>query len=111
MKSPVDDSMPPWRQTLLPLSQTVTVETRRRLVLIPNRSAAENERDKLIQEHGAAMIAAKIRKQGKAPSGTYTLAYSVREAREEPLFQPGQPDTSRATPSRPPRQSTTTTPV
>jgi len=86
MKSRIDDTVPRWRQTLLPLSRTVTVETRRRLVLIPDRMDAVNERDKLKREHGAAAIAANIRKQGKGKSGTYTLAYTLRESREEPLF-------------------------
>lgn len=108
MKSPFDNSIPLWRQTMLALAQTVTVETRRRLVLIPDRSGAENQRDKLKREHGAAMTAARIRKQAKGTSSTYTLAYTLRESREEPLFPPGQPDNGHATPSRPPRQSTST---
>jgi hypothetical protein len=86
MKSRIDDTVPRWRQTLLPLSRTITVETYRRLVLIPDRIDAENEQAKLKREHGAAMIAANIRKHGKGKSGTYTLAYTLRESRIELLF-------------------------
>lgn len=109
MLLPLNDSTPRWRQTLLPLSQSLTFETRSRLVLIPDRMDAENERAKLKREHGAAMIAANIRKEGKGKSGTYTLAHTLRESREEPLFQPGQPDCRRAISSRHPRQTTTKT--
>jgi hypothetical protein len=73
-------------QTFFRLSRTITFDNRRRLVLIPDRDSAENERDKLKRQHGAAMIAADIRKQGKGKSGTYTLAYTLRESREEVLF-------------------------
>ncbi|MFO1488686.1 MAG: hypothetical protein U1F83_10320 [Verrucomicrobiota bacterium] len=89
MKNPITDfseQSPRWRQFLLRLTRIVTIETRRRLVLIPDRMSAENERDKLKRQHGAAMIAADIRKQGKGKSGTYTLAYTLRESREEVLF-------------------------
>lgn len=86
MKNLFDDSTPRWRQTQLHLSHTVTFENRRRLVLIPDRMDAENERDKLQRQHGAAMIAANIRKVGKGKTGTYTLAYTLRESREEQLF-------------------------
>ena len=68
------------------LTRIVTIETRRRLVLIPSRMDAENERDKLKRQHGAAMIAAKISQQGKGPTRTYTLAYTLSETRTEELF-------------------------
>lgn len=86
MKNPFDDSTPRWRQTLFRLSHVVVYENRRRLVLIPDRMDAENERDKLKREHGAAMLAPVIRKVGKGKTGTYTLAYTLREVREEVLF-------------------------
>ena len=44
------------------------------------------ERDKLKREHGPAMIAASISKNGKGPTGTYTVAYTLRETRTEELF-------------------------
>jgi hypothetical protein len=86
MKNPFDDTTPRWRQSLFRLTRIITIETRRRLVLIPDRMSAENERDKLRREHGAAMIAANISKNGKGKTGTYTLAYTLRESRTEELF-------------------------
>ena len=85
-QSPFLDNKPRWRQSLLKLTRIVTIETRRRLVLIPDRMSAENERDKLRREHGPAMIAAKITKIGTGKAGTYTLAYTLRESRSEELF-------------------------
>ena len=73
-------------QMLFRLSHTITTETRRRLVLIPDRDTAQIERDKLKRQHGSAMIAANIRKQGKRKAGTYTLAYTLRESHMEHLF-------------------------
>jgi hypothetical protein len=81
-----DLDRPRLRQALLKLSHVVVYENRRRLVLIPDRMSAENERFKLQRQHGAAMIAAKISKNGKGPTGTYTLAYTLRESRTEELF-------------------------
>jgi hypothetical protein len=86
MYNPITDFTPRWRQSLLHLSHVITFETRRRLVLIPDRMSAENERDKLRREHGAAMIAANISKNGKGKTGTYTVAYTLRESRTEELF-------------------------
>ena len=77
---------PRWRQSLLRLTRIITIETRRRCMCIPDRMTAENERDKLKREHGPAMIAATISKNGKGPSGTYTVAYTLRETRTEELF-------------------------
>ena len=48
--------------------------------------SAENERFKLLRQHGAAMIAAKISKSGEGPTGTCTLAYTFRETRIEAFF-------------------------
>ncbi len=81
-----DLDKPRWRQALLKLSRIVVFENRRRLVLIPDRMSAENEQFKLQRQHGAAMIAAKISKNGKGKTGTYTLAYTLRESRTEELF-------------------------
>lgn len=81
-----DLDRPRWRQAFLKLSRVVIYENRRRLVLIPDRMTAENEQFKLQRQHGAAMIAAKISKHGKGPTGTYTLAYTLRESRTEELF-------------------------
>jgi len=81
-----DLDRPRWRQAFLKLSRVVIHDNRRRLVLIPDRMSAENERDKLKRAHGAAMIAANISKNGKGKTGTYTLAYTLRESRTEELF-------------------------
>ena len=77
---------PRWLQALLPLQRTVTFEQRRRLVCIPDRMTAENERDKLRREHGAAMTDARISKNGKGKDATWTVAYTLRETRIENLF-------------------------
>ena len=79
-------SEPHWCQSLLRLTRTVIVETRRRCVCIPDRTSAEYERDKLKREHGASMIAANISKNGKGKTGTYTVAYTIRESRAEQMF-------------------------
>jgi hypothetical protein len=81
-----DLDRPRLRQALLKLSHVVVYENRRRLVLIPDRMSAENEQFKLQRQHGAAMITANIRKVGTGKTGTYTLAYVVRESRTEELF-------------------------
>lgn len=86
MKTPIDFNAPRWRQSFFPLTRTVIFDDRRRLVLIPDRMSAENERDKIKRQHGAAMIAAKISKNGTGKTGTYTLAYTLREFRTENLF-------------------------
>jgi len=86
MNNPIRFDQPRWRQCLLKLTRIVTIETRRRLVLIPDRMSAENERDKLRREHSPAMVAAKITKIGTGKAGTYTLAYTLRESKTEELF-------------------------
>jgi hypothetical protein len=85
-ESIVDFSAPQWRQCLLKLTRVAIHDDRRRLVLIPDRMGAEDECTKIKREYGAAMIASKIMKVGKGKSGTYTLAYAVREFRTEALF-------------------------
>jgi hypothetical protein len=86
MNNPISDSTPRWRQCLLKLTHTVIFDDRRRLVCIPDRMSATNERDKLKRQHGAVMITANISKNGKGKSATYTLAYTLRELRVENLF-------------------------
>jgi hypothetical protein len=77
---------PQWRQHLLKLTRTVIFEQRRRLVCIPDRMMAENERDKLQRQHGAAMTDARISKNGKGKDATWTVGYTLRESRTEELF-------------------------
>jgi hypothetical protein len=87
MKNPISDfNAPYWRQSLLKLTRIVIFDDRHRLVCIPDRMSAENERDKLKRKHGTSMIAANINKNGKGKTGTYTLAYTLRESRTEDLF-------------------------
>jgi hypothetical protein len=77
---------PRWRQTILQLTRIVTIEQRRRLVCIPDRMTAENERDKLQRQHGPDMHSAKISKNGKGKDATWTVSYTLRETRTEELF-------------------------
>ena len=77
---------PRWLQCILKLSRTVIIEQRRRLVCIPDRMMAENERDKLQRQHGAAMTDARISKNGKGKDATWTVSYTLRESRTEELF-------------------------
>ncbi|HTY87635.1 MAG TPA: hypothetical protein VMB80_09240 [Candidatus Acidoferrum sp.] len=68
------------------LARVVSVDNRRRLVLLPDRMTAENELAKIKRQHGPAFVSAKISKNGTGPTGTYTVAYTVRETRTEELF-------------------------
>ena len=77
---------PRWLQSILRLSRIITIEQRRRLVCIPDRMSAENERDKLQRQHGPAMSDAKISKNGKGKDATWTVSYTLRESRTEELF-------------------------
>ena len=77
---------PRWLQCVLPLKRAVAFEQRRRLVCIPDRMSAENERDKLQRQHGPAMSDAKISKNGKGKDATWTVSYTLRETRTEELF-------------------------
>ena len=77
---------PRWMQCILKLSRTVIIEQRRRLVCIPDRMMAENERDKLQRQHGPAMTDARISKNGKGKDATWTVSYTLRETRTEELF-------------------------
>jgi hypothetical protein len=47
---------------------------------------AENERDKLQRQHGAAMSDARISKNGKGKDATWTVSYTLSESRTEELF-------------------------
>jgi hypothetical protein len=77
---------PRWRQSMLRLTRTVNFEQRRRLVCIPDRMSAENERDKLQRQHGKAMTDPKISKNGKGKDATWTVSYTLHETRTEELF-------------------------
>jgi hypothetical protein len=77
---------PRWNQCILRLNRIVTIEQRRRLVCIPDRMSAVNERDKLQRQHGATMNDARISKNGKGKDATWTVSYTLRETRTEELF-------------------------
>ena len=81
-----DERAPRWLQPLLPLKRTYIYEQHRRLVCIPDRMTAENDRDKLQRQHGPAMTDAKISKNGKGKDATWTVAYTLHETRIEDLF-------------------------
>ena len=80
------DGPPQWRQPLLRLTRTYIYQQRRRLVCIPDRMSAENERDKLQRQHGPAMTDPKISKNGKGKDATWTVSYTLSETRTEDLF-------------------------
>jgi hypothetical protein len=77
---------PRWMQCVFRLTRTFTFSQRRRLVCIPDRMSAENERDKLQRQHGPAMTDAKISKNGKGKDATWTVSYTLSEQRTEELF-------------------------
>ena len=85
-RTPFDERAPRWLQPLLRLTRTYIYEQRRRLVCIPDRMSAENERDKLQRQHGPALTNAKISKNGKGKDATWTVSYTLRETRTEDLF-------------------------
>ena len=85
-RTPFDERAPRWLQPLLKLTRTYIYEQRRRLVCIPDRMSAENERDKLQRQHGPAMTDAKISKNGKGKDATWTVSYTLSEQRTEDLF-------------------------
>ena len=82
-RTPFDERAPRWLQPLLKLTRTYIYEQRRRLVCIPDRMSAENERDKLQRQHGPAMTDAKI---SKGKDATWTVSYTLQETRTEDLF-------------------------
>lgn len=81
-------------QFLLPLTQTVTVETPHSMICIPDRDTAECELTRLRHEYGEGLIKATIRKdRGSrrggsiwAAPGTYTLNYTTRQHETRRLF-------------------------
>ena len=85
-RTPFDERAPRWLQCLLPLTRTFIYEQRRRLVCIPDRMSAENERDKLQRQHGPAMTNVRISKNGKGKDATWTVSYTLSEERTENLF-------------------------
>ena len=85
-RTPFDERAPRWLQPLLKLTRTYIYEQRRRLVCIPDRMSAENERDKLQRQHGPALTNAKISKNGKGKDATWTVSYTLSEQRTEDLF-------------------------
>jgi hypothetical protein len=86
VKTRIDDNSPRWRQALLTLTRTVTIETRRRCMCIPSREEAKEEAARIKQQHGDAVTDIKISKNGKGSTSTYTCAYTLREAKTEELF-------------------------
>jgi len=86
MKNFFNDNSPRWRQTLLMLTRTVTIDTRRRCMCIPNRDDAKEEAARIKREHGGAVTEIKISKNGKGATATYTCAYTLRETKTEELF-------------------------
>lgn len=86
MKTRIDDNSPRWRQALLTLTRTVTIETRRRCMFIPSREDAKQESARIKRQHGDAVTDIKISKNGKGSTATYTCAYTLREAKTDELF-------------------------
>jgi hypothetical protein len=85
-RTPFDERGPRWTQCLFQLTRTYTYKQRRRLVCIPDRMSAENERDKLARQYGPAMSDPKISKNGKGKDATWTVSYTLSEERTEELF-------------------------
>lgn len=81
---------PRWRQSLLPLTRIVIVETRRSCVCIPDRDSAECELTRVRREYGPNLIKATIVKDRPSKNGdpnerTYRLNYVIRESKTEAL--------------------------
>jgi hypothetical protein len=53
---------------------------------IPTREDAKEEAVRIRRQHGPALVAVKISKNGKGQDATYTCAYTLRETRTEELF-------------------------
>jgi hypothetical protein len=82
---------PRWRQSFLPLTRVVIVETHRSSICIPDRDSADCELTRVRREHGQNLLKAKIIKDRPSKNGdpkdrTYRLNYVIREARTEALF-------------------------
>lgn len=82
---------PRWRQSILPLTRIVIVETHRSSICIPDRDSAECELTRVRREHGPNLLKAKIIKDRPSKNGnpnerTYRLNYVIRESKTEKLF-------------------------
>ena len=80
------DGPPRWRQSLLRLTRIVTIETRRRCMCIPTREDAKIEAARIEREYRGTVSEIKITKNGKGPTGTFTVGYTLTEQRTEELF-------------------------
>ncbi len=86
-----DFDRPRWRQSFLPLTRIVIVETHRSSICIPDRDSAECELTRVRREHGPNLLKAKIikdrpGKHGDPNNRSYRLNYVIRQARTEALF-------------------------
>ena len=77
---------PRWKQELLALTREITVQQNRRCMCIPTREDAKEEARKLEIRHRGQISNVRITKNGKGPTGTYTVAYTLTEKRTEQLF-------------------------
>jgi len=82
---------PRWRQSLLPLTRIVIVETHRSSICIPDRDSAECELTRIRREYGPNLLKAKIIKDRPGKNGdpenrTYRLNYTIRQTMTEKLF-------------------------
>ena len=68
------DGPPRWRQSLLRLTCTVTIETRRRCMCIPTRDDAKAEAARIEREYRGTVFEIKITKNGKGPRTPSPLA-------------------------------------
>ena len=75
-----------WRQELFALTREITVHQNRRCMCIPSREDAKEEARKLEQRHRGQISNVRITKNGKGPTGTYTVAYTLTETKTEQLF-------------------------
>ncbi len=86
-----DFDRPRWRQSLLPLTRIVIVETHRSSICIPDRDSADCELTRVRREYGPNLLKANLIKDRPSKPGdpkhrTYRLNYVIREARTEALF-------------------------
>ena len=78
-------------QLLLSLTQTITTETARSCICIPDRDSAECELTRVRHEYGPRLLKAKIikdrpGKHGDPKNRTYRLNYTIRETVTLNLF-------------------------
>jgi hypothetical protein len=99
MKIPFTDNTSRWRQSLLQLSRTVTIETRRRCMCIPSRDDAKEEERCLRTEFGSAIVA--VKSPGTVKDQTPPTLARTRSAKPKPRsFSDPHFSASRDTPSR-----------